>query len=140
MAICMLPNVVAIFCPFLIELFSSNNTIHHHTAFLKQSLHLLPITLDCLSSSSWSPFLFLFLYKISKCWSPSRSVQDLFSSASACSPYTFLTTTLPLYTINMLTSHKRLLSRSPDPHTRMLTNPLGYPTNISNSQSNQKFF
>ena len=71
---------------FIIELFSSNSTIHyyHHHSFLKQSplsmfsrLHsVLP------AESSQSPFLFYLLYKVSECWSASKSTHTFFSFVS----------------------------------------------------------
>ena len=87
---------------FFIELFSSNSAIHYHHnhCFLKQSPPSMFSTLHSvlLAGSSQSPFLFYLLYKVSKCWSASKSAQDFFSFVSAHSPYISLTTTLPYNT------------------------------------------
>lgn len=107
---------------FFIELFSSNNAIHYHHnhCFLKQSPPSMFSTLHSVlpAGSSQSPFLFYLLYKVSKCWSASKSAQDFFSFVICTLSLYFLNHYLTLQHINMLMSrkcHYVYLSRFPQP-------------------------
>lgn len=83
--------------------------VYYSTLCLSELHRLILLFCSSLSTKSLNvgilpicpgPFSLLYLYAIS---------------------YTFVTTTLPLNTINTLMSHKCLLSRSPDPHIQVLT-------------------